>query len=107
MQLRPGIPGRSCDFIQYKNSEDKVNNIKVKNVKMNKILVVVLFISTFVLAQSNSQLIDIGEGGVSWVSKNGQYVCGSNWPNPPFIWSEATGRVQIGLVEGEVLFSFK
>ena len=51
---------------------------------MNKILVVVLFISTFVLAQSNSQLIDIGEGGVSWVSKNGQYVCGSNWPNPPF-----------------------
>jgi hypothetical protein len=68
---------------------------------MNKLLVIVLFISTLVLAQSNSQLIDIGEGGVSWVSKNGQYVCGSNWPNPPFIWSETTGRIQIGNVEGE------
>ncbi len=68
---------------------------------MNKILVLVLFISTLVSAQSNSQLIDIGEGGISWVSKNGQYICGSNWPNPPFIWSEATGRVEIGLVEGE------
>lgn len=65
-------------------------------------------ISTFIItlsfqlfAQSNSELIDLGLGGVGNVSNNGQYVCGSNWPEPPFLWSEATGRVAIGNLEGE------
>ena len=71
---------------------------------MQKVFSISSFILIFsfqLIAQSNSELIDIGEGGVSGISKDGNYVCGSNWPNPPFIWSEATGRFSVGTVEGE------
>lgn len=68
---------------------------------MNKIFLVMFFVSGSLIAQPNSELIDIGLGGVGGISKNGQYICGSNWPNPPFIWSEATGRLSVGTVEGE------
>lgn len=68
---------------------------------MKKLITILLFASTGILAQSNAELIDIGEGGVSYVSKNGQYVCGSNWPNPPFLWSDMSGRIEVGDVEGE------
>ena len=60
------------------------------------------FVSGSLIAQSSPELIDIGLGGVGGISKNGQYVCGSNYPNPPFIWSESTGRISLGLLEGEV-----
>jgi hypothetical protein len=69
--------------------------------KMKKIITVLFFMSIGLFAQTNSELIDIGDGGVSYISKNGQFVVGSNWPNPPFLWSEATGRIEIGDVEGE------
>jgi hypothetical protein len=68
---------------------------------MKKLLTFIFCFSIVVLAQSNAELIDLGEGGIGSISKNGQYICGSNYPNPPFIWSEATGRSDVGNVEGE------
>ena len=67
---------------------------------MNKLLAFFVFLSFGLMAQSNSELIDLGEGAVGNISKNGQYLCGSLYASSPFIWSEATGRIQIGL-EGE------
>jgi len=67
-----------------------------------KNLITILFLISFtLLAQTNSELIDIGDGGVGAVSKNGEYIVGSNYPNPPFLWSEATGRINVGTIEGE------
>lgn len=47
-------------------------------------------------AQSSAQFYDIGPGGASKVSDNGQYVCGSNYPSPAFLWTEAGGRINLG-----------
>ncbi len=70
--------------------------------KKTAIIFILLFIGFLqISAQTNSEIIDIGSGGISGISKNGVYVCGSNYPNPPFLWSEATGRITIGMVEGE------
>ena len=70
--------------------------------KMNGLLLILLSFSlNQISAQSNSELIDLGPGGVGNISKNGQFLVGSNVPNPPFLWSEATGRIEIGNVEGE------
>jgi hypothetical protein len=67
-----------------------------------KTLFSILFLVSFsLIAQNNPELIDIGTGGVGNVSNNGQYVCGSDYPNPPFLWSEATGRMNVGTIEGE------
>ncbi len=68
---------------------------------MKKLLTFIFCFTTVVLAQSNTELIDLGEGGVGSISKNGQYICGSDYPNPPFLWSEASGRIDVGNVEGE------
>ena len=68
---------------------------------MKKLVSIIFCLSVSLFAQYNPELIDIGEGGVGGISKNGIYVCGSNYPNPPFIWSEATGRISVGNVEGE------
>lgn len=68
---------------------------------MIKNFIMIFCLTTGLFAQYNPELIDIGEGGVSGISKDGNYVCGSNWPNAPFIWSEATGRLSVGTVEGE------
>ena len=57
-----------------------------------------LLISIFSLqlsAQTTYEIIDIGSGGLSAVSKNGQYVCGMSYPNPGYIWNEITGRVDL------------
>jgi Secretion system C-terminal sorting domain len=54
-----------------------------------------------VSAQTTSEILDIGSGGISSISKDGNYVCGSNYPNPPFLWSQANGRTNVGNVEGE------
>ena len=54
-----------------------------------------------VKAQTTNEIIDLGPGGVGSVSKNGQYLCGSNYPSPPFIWSESTGRIELGNTTGE------
>ncbi len=64
------------------------------------IIMLMIFLSQ-VSAQTTSEIIDIGSGGINSISKNGVYACGSNYPSPPFIWSEATGRVNVGTVEGE------
>jgi len=68
---------------------------------MKKIITILFLISYTLCAQYNPELIDIGDGGISGISKDGNYVCGSNWPSPPFIWSAATGRMNVGDVEGE------
>jgi hypothetical protein len=70
--------------------------------KTSTIIIISLIISFSQLsAQTTSEIIDIGSGGISDISNNGIYVCGSNYPNPPYLWSEATGKINIGNVEGE------
>jgi uncharacterized membrane protein len=68
---------------------------------MKKIVTIIFCLTFGLFAQYNPELNDIGEGGVSGISKDGNYVTGSNWPNPPFIWSATTGRLSVGTVEGE------
>lgn len=70
---------------------------------MKKLILTLFCLSVSLLAQSNSELIDIGDGGIGigGVSKNGNFVCGSNYPNPPFLWTEATGRIVLGTIQGE------
>ena len=68
---------------------------------MKIFLMMFFFISGSILAQSNPEIIDIGLGGLSCVSKNGEFVCGMNYPNPPFLWSERNGRISLGSIEGE------
>ena len=58
------------------------------------ILINLLFIQIF--AQYNAELIEIGLGSLTGISNNGQYICGSNHPNPPYIWSASTGRIELG-----------
>ncbi len=67
---------------------------------MKKLFTILFCFSVSLLAQSNAELLDLGQGGVSGISKDGNYVCGNYFPTP-FIWSEATGRVPIGTLEGE------
>lgn len=57
--------------------------------------VVFIFTSFQLSAQTTYEIIDIGQGGISTVSKNGQYVCGMNYPNPAYIWNEITGKVNL------------
>jgi len=64
------------------------------------ISILISFSSVGFFAQSNSELIDLGQGSVGNISKNGEYLCGSFYASSPFLWSETTGRIQIG-VEGE------
>lgn len=62
----------------------------------------ILLISIFSIqlsAQTTYEIIDIGQGGVSTISKNGQYVCGMNYPNPGFIWNELTGKIDLSALE--------
>ncbi len=47
-------------------------------------------------AQPSAQFFDLGFGGASKVSENGIYVCGNNYPAPGFLWSEASGRINLG-----------
>ena len=68
---------------------------------MKTLITLFLLLSFELVAQYNPELLDIGEGGVSYISKDGNYVCGSNWPNPPFIWTSTAGRSDVGDVEGE------
>jgi uncharacterized membrane protein len=68
---------------------------------MKKLLTTMFCFSVGMFAQSNPEMIDLGQGGVGFISKDGQYLCGSNYPNPPFLWSESTGRINVGTVEGE------
>lgn len=67
-----------------------------------KNLIIILFqIPFYLLAQTNSQIIDLGDGVISSVSKNGQFICGNLYPYPPFLWSENTGRIELGAFDGE------
>ncbi len=67
--------------------------------KMNllPVLILILFASTSqILAQSSAQFIDLGSGGAAKVSDNGVFVCGNNYPSPGFLWSENSGRIDLG-----------
>lgn len=72
---------------------------------MSKSLTITFFYVFLILrsielsAQTTYEIINIGSGGVSAVSKNGQYVCGMNYPNPAFIWNEIIGKVDLTTVE--------
>ena len=62
---------------------------------MKKFLIIIFCFSATLFAQYNPVMIDLGEGGVGSISKNGEYLCGSNYPSPPFLWSEVTGRIDV------------
>ncbi len=66
----------------------------------NSLLFIFLILTSIeVSAQTTYEIIDIGQGGVSAISKNGQYVCGMNYPLPGFIWNEITGKVDLNASE--------
>jgi hypothetical protein len=68
------------------------------NKNLTNILLMIAFILTSVQvsAQTTAQFINLGYGGAAKVSNNGLFVCGNNYPAPGFLWSEATGRINIG-----------
>jgi uncharacterized membrane protein len=61
----------------------------------------VIFFSSQHFSQNNSQFIDLGPGGAAKVSNNGIYVCGNNYPAPAFLWTDATGRIDLGVTYTE------
>lgn len=52
----------------------------------------------FIHSQNNPEFIDLGQGGAAKISNNGIYVVGNNYPAPAWIWSEATGRVNLNAI---------
>ncbi len=61
--------------------------------------IMLLIFLTPVNAQTTNEIINLGPGGVSDISKNGQFVCGMSYPSPAFIWSESTGRIELNATE--------
>jgi len=70
--------------------------IMKKNLTNSLLIIVFTFTSFHLSAQTTAQLINLGYGGAAKISNNGLYVCGNNYPSPGFLWSESTGRVNIG-----------
>ena len=54
---------------------------------------ILILFSIKLSAQTTYEIIDLGPGSVSDISKNGQFVCGMNYPAPGYIWSQSTGTV--------------
>jgi hypothetical protein len=67
-----------------------------KNLTSYLFTIVFIFLSSHLSAQTTAQLINLGYGGAAKISNNGLYVCGNNYPSPGFIWSESSGRVNLG-----------
>ena len=67
-----------------------------KNLTNLLALIVLTFTSVQLSAQTTAQFFNLGIGGAAKVSNNGTYVVGSNYPSPGFLWSEATGRINLG-----------
>lgn len=57
-----------------------------------------IILSVHLSAQSTAEFIDLGPGGAAKISNNGIYVCGNNFPAPAFLWSETTGRINLGTI---------
>ena len=74
-------------------------------ININKALLIILFAFTSnkLLAQTTVQYINLGFGGAAKVSNNGIYVCGNNYPSPGFLWSESTGRINLGSTYTEAM----
>ena len=70
--------------------------------KLYKILILICFTCLQLFAQSNAELIEIGLGSLTGISNNGQYICGSNHPAPPYIWTQSTGRIELPLKSYEL-----
>lgn len=71
----------------------------MKKVSTVFLLIVLLSIDSFQLsAQTTVQYFNLGFGGGTKVSNNGMYVCGNNYPSPAFLWSESTGRTNLGTI---------
>ncbi len=49
-------------------------------------------------AQTTPEFIDLGPGGAAKISNNGDYIVGNNYPAPAWIWSEASGRVNLNAI---------
>lgn len=66
----------------------------------NHLLNIVLILTSIQLsAQTTYEIIDIGQGGISDISKNGEFVCGMNYPAPAYIWNQRTGRIELSALE--------
>jgi uncharacterized membrane protein len=70
-------------------------------INFTNLLLFVVFILTSIQisAQTTYEIIDIGQGGVSDISKNGEFVCGMNYPAPAYIWSQGRGRIELTVGE--------
>ncbi len=74
-----------------------MKEIIMKNILTNLFTIIVLsFTSAQLSAQTTAQFFNLGFGGAARVSNNGMYVCGNNYPAPGFIWSEFSGRIELG-----------
>ena len=60
---------------------------------------ILFLLSIKLYAQTTYEIIDVGLVSISDISKNGQFVCGMNYPAPSYIWSQSTGRVELGVGE--------
>lgn len=63
------------------------------------ISILFLIISFPSFSQTTYEIIDLGPGSISDISKNGQFVCGMNYPAPAYLWSESRGRIELGSLE--------
>ncbi len=61
-------------------------------------ILLIIFL-TAAKAQTTNEIIELGPGGISDVSKNGEYACGMNYPSSGFVWSETTGRIELSAAE--------
>ncbi len=66
---------------------------------LSTIIAILLLVFANAPAQTQSEIIDLGPGGISRVSRNGEFVCGMSYPSPAFRWSENTGRIELGVAE--------
>jgi len=68
-----------------------------KNLTVFLLILSISLLSIQLSAQTTYEIIDIGQGGVSDISKNGEFVCGMNYPAPAYIWSQSTGRTELSV----------
>lgn len=54
-----------------------------------------LILSNITFSQSTPEFVDLGPGGAAKISNNAIFVVGNNYPAPAWIWSEATGQVNL------------
>lgn len=65
------------------------------NINWLSVLILISFAGS-IPTQGQARFIDLGPGGGAKTSNNGVFVCGNNYPSAGFLWSENSGRVNLG-----------